>query len=312
MKILLDASALQVAGNGKLFWCELVMALSRVVSGDELIVLQRGGATVMPELASSCRVLSVPPADRLRPALEAERLACLCRRLEIDLFVGSYYTCPASDVASLLFVYDLEPELFPTMFNGDDDLLVAKRMAVCCAHSFVVLNHAVAADLSAFYDIDAGRISCIPYLDGPECSGMENFARNLLVSGKCTAGSPLSVSEIERRAKSHHCVNQQVSSWQAYEFASHTIYKLLDHQYFYQAATMSKGVSVELEASSGFFDEALHRNRLPAGLLEKILTDKVETLAAEGGKEAASGLLYELAREFPHNAAVKELLEKLG
>lgn len=312
MKILLDASALQVAGNGKLFWCELVMALSRVVSGDELIVLQRGGDTAMPELAASCKVLSVPPVDRLRPALEAERLACLCRRLEIDLFVGSYYTCPASDVASLLFVYDLEPELFPTMFNGDDNLLVAKRMAVCCAHSFVVQNHAVAADLSAFYDIDAGRISCIPYLDGPECSGIENFARNLLVSGKCAAGSPLSAFAVEGRSRFMYGLQEQVLCWHAYEFASHTVGKLLEHHRFDLAVAWSRQEGIGLEERSGFFDEALHRNRLPAGLLEKILTDKVEALAAEGGKEAASGLLYELVREFPHNVAVKELLEKLG
>lgn len=312
MRILLDTSALETEGNGKQFWSGLTTALSSVAEQDELIILHRGPDTVVSETTANCRMLSVPNMDRSRPALEAVRLACLCRRLGADLFVGSFYTCPASDIPSLLFVYDMEPERFPTMFTGDDDLLIAKRMAIRSAHSFVVLSPPVAADLSAFYDIDSERICCIPYLDWPGCSGMENFARNLLISGKCAAGSPLSLSESERRTVFIQSLHQQALCWQAYEYAVHAICKLLDHGCFAEAVALTRTESENLTIQTSVFDDALHRSRLPAGLLEQLLTGRAREIVASGKNGDAAVLLDEINKHFPRNATARELAESLG
>jgi len=166
VNILIDASIFQFAQDPDIawYWEALISRLSAAMPDARFFVLWRSSA---PCPASGERnnvtFLTVPAADYEAYACESKRLSALSKELAIDLFVGSLYTAPVSSIPTILFVYDMQPELFPTKFRGDDPLLVAKRSAIAVARRYVVFSRSVAENLAAFYDIRAGRVSVNPW-----------------------------------------------------------------------------------------------------------------------------------------------------
>jgi hypothetical protein len=195
LNILIDASIFQFShdsGNAQ-YWQFVVSKLPAAMPKDNFVVLWRSPQSFLGSHEPNVTVLAVPPADYNAVACECQRLTTLCNQLNIDVFLGSFYTAPSSSVPTLLVVYDMHPELFPTRCRGDDSIILAKKYAIKTTRRFVVFRPEDAENLFAFYDIRMARISSHsfpPLVDGSAANvaAWELHIRKLCVDIMLAAG----------------------------------------------------------------------------------------------------------------------------
>ncbi|MBL0320628.1 MAG: hypothetical protein IPP74_15240 [Alphaproteobacteria bacterium] len=173
MNILIDASIFQFSYESDItkYWEIIISRLPVIMPTDTFFILWRSTQSFTGTIEQNVNILAAPPADYDAIGCDHQRLSGLCNHLDIDVFLGSLYTSPPPPVSSLLFVYDMNSELFPTQQRGDDPIVLAKKYSIKTSSRFVVFNHKDADNLSAFHDVGMERIvvlSCPALTEGPE------------------------------------------------------------------------------------------------------------------------------------------------
>ncbi|MFM6118543.1 MAG: hypothetical protein ACKPEO_05235, partial [Sphaerospermopsis kisseleviana] len=109
MKLLIDGAVFSQSQDQKVldFWQQLIPRLILRLRGAEIYYLNRNSDLDFPDI-TTLHNLYAPSVDFSLSALEDRRLACLCRDLQIDVFISTYNTSAGSGVKTLFIDIDTE------------------------------------------------------------------------------------------------------------------------------------------------------------------------------------------------------------
>jgi len=179
-RIVLDGVFFQLQNTGiNRVWRALMAHWSETGFARHIVVLDRMGTTPRFDGFTYRRMIPFRFHDSLaqRMALEA-----VCRAEHADLFISTYYTTPLT-TRSLLYVYDMIPELFG--FDLDRRPWREKRRAIEHASAYVAISNNTAQDLHRLYPAIGARPLTVAHCavdplfgpaDGP---GMDALRRDL-------------------------------------------------------------------------------------------------------------------------------------
>jgi glycosyltransferase involved in cell wall biosynthesis len=116
-----------------------------------VVFLDRGGRSV-PQIAGlGCK--KIDAHDYGRTGADSLALERICRELDADLFVSTYYTAPTA-TPSFFFGYDMIPEMIGADLS--DELWREKRRAILHASARLMISRNSARDLERIYDLPQG------------------------------------------------------------------------------------------------------------------------------------------------------------
>jgi glycosyltransferase involved in cell wall biosynthesis len=118
---------------------------------EHVIFLDRGGRSV-PQIPGLC-CRKIAPHDYGRTGADSLAVERICRELNADLFVSTYYTTPTA-TPSFFFGYDMIPEMTGVDLSGE--MWREKRRAILHASARLMISENSARDLESIYDLPQG------------------------------------------------------------------------------------------------------------------------------------------------------------
>jgi glycosyltransferase involved in cell wall biosynthesis len=151
-----------------IFWQYLASGIGRlwenvlrewVASGfiDHVTLLDRSGTAPRIE---GVHYWTIARHDYARTGGDSVYLESVCRRLDADLFVSTYYSLPTT-TPSFFAGYDMIPEVLG--FPLDDEAWNEKRRAILHASAHAMISMNSARDLESLYPSVAAGSTCVAY-----------------------------------------------------------------------------------------------------------------------------------------------------
>jgi glycosyltransferase involved in cell wall biosynthesis len=183
MNIMIDGFFYQLARSGiARVWNDLIEEWSSVSPDIKFYFMDRE----QQNIKLNCQIIPTPkvPIEEcfhtwsLEPANRDRKLINkLCRELDIDIFMSTYYTY--SDVAiNLLYIHDCIPERFPNLINLDEPIWKMKSDAIYHSSGYICVSENTKNDLYSFYNV-TDRPSVIA-LNGLSSSFLQTLGVNKL------------------------------------------------------------------------------------------------------------------------------------
>jgi len=160
VKVVIGAVMFQIQ-HGRLLgiskvWYNLLNELKCVLPEHSVVILRRKG---FPTGITGLPEYEIPVYKRDPPStMDADdaMLTRVCKELEADIFVSTYYT-RAPGICNVLMIHDLIPEVLG--FDLSQSQWVSKQRAVANADSFIAVSNNTKADLMRTYKIPPERIT---------------------------------------------------------------------------------------------------------------------------------------------------------
>jgi glycosyltransferase involved in cell wall biosynthesis len=158
MNILIDGFFYQLARSGiARVWNDLIDEWSTVSPDINFYFMDRE----QDDIKLNCQIIptaKVPIEEcfhvwNLEPAnRDRELINKLCRDLDIDIFMSTYYTY--SDVATnVLYIHDCIPERFPNLINLEEPIWKMKSDAIYHSNGYICVSENSKNDLYSFYNV---------------------------------------------------------------------------------------------------------------------------------------------------------------
>ncbi len=151
-RIVIDGVFFQYQSSGiARVWTALLEEWAKSGFIEHIVFLHRGssGALGIPDL----RREKIDAHDYARTGADSLALERICRKLDADLFVSTYYTTPTA-TPSAFFGYDMIPELVGA--NLSREVWREKRRAILHAAARLMISESSARDLERIYGLPQG------------------------------------------------------------------------------------------------------------------------------------------------------------
>lgn len=144
-RIAVDGYAFQLGlfGIGRV-WQSLLKLWSESSFADHIFVLDRAGTSPRFE---GIHYVPIGPFQYKNVGADCIRLEEICRRIDADIFISTYYTTPLS-TPSVFLGYDMIPEV--TGLNLNEPMWREKGRAIRHASAHIMISHNSARDLERF------------------------------------------------------------------------------------------------------------------------------------------------------------------
>jgi glycosyltransferase involved in cell wall biosynthesis len=152
LRIVVDGVFFQYQSSGiARVWTALLDEWAKSGFIEHVVFLDRGGneATRIPSL----RCEKIDAHDYARTGADSLALERICRKLDADLFVSTYYTTPTA-TPSVFFGYDMIPEMVGA--NLSREVWREKRRAILHAAARLMISESSARDLERIYGLPRG------------------------------------------------------------------------------------------------------------------------------------------------------------
>jgi len=151
-RIVVDGIFFQYASSGiSRVWAALFDEWAKSGFIEHVIVLDRGGGRV-PRVGG-LKHKPIAPHHYATTGADSLALECICRELNADLFVSTYYTTPTA-TPSVFFGYDMIPETIGA--NLSEEQWREKRRAILHAAAHLMISENSARDLERIYGLPQG------------------------------------------------------------------------------------------------------------------------------------------------------------
>jgi glycosyltransferase involved in cell wall biosynthesis len=148
-RIIVDGVFFQRQSSGiARVWTALLEEWAKSGFIRHIVFLDRSGASA-PQIPGLCRE-KIPAYDYARTGADSLALERVCRKLDADLFVSTYYTTPTA-TPSLFFGYDMIPEM--TGADLSREAWREKRRAILHAAAHLMISENSARDLERIYEL---------------------------------------------------------------------------------------------------------------------------------------------------------------
>lgn len=151
-RIIVDGVFFQYRSSGiARVWTALLEEWAKSGFIEHIVFLNRGGDDV-PQIPS-LRCERMGAHDYARTGADSLALERICRKLDADLFVSTYYTTPTA-TPSFFFGYDMIPEMIGADLSGE--MWREKRRAILHAAARLMISENSTHDLERIYGLPQG------------------------------------------------------------------------------------------------------------------------------------------------------------
>ncbi|WP_255427214.1 methyltransferase domain-containing protein [Sphaerospermopsis sp. LEGE 00249] len=159
MKLLIDGAVFSQVQDEKAidFWQQLIPRLILRLRGTEIYYLNRNSDLDFPDI-STLHNLYAPSVDFSLSALEDRRLACLCRDLQIDVFISTYNTSAGSGIKTLFI--DIEKGL-DFDYSDDFPIISSKQRSLRYTSCYLAIYQEKTISLQNYVNLPSENIQFI-------------------------------------------------------------------------------------------------------------------------------------------------------
>lgn len=151
-RVVVDGIFFQYASSGiARVWTALFEEWAKSGFNQHVVFLDRGG-NAAPQM-KGLRCKKIAAHDWARTGADSLALEKICRELEADLFVSTYYTTPTA-TPSFFFGYDMIPEMIGADLSREG--WREKRRAILHASARLMISRNSARDLERIYGLPEG------------------------------------------------------------------------------------------------------------------------------------------------------------